>query len=53
MVQCPYNSYHIILKSRFSAHLCKCRRQYSGSDFTVCPFNATHNVLAPELQVNP
>ncbi|CAL8123139.1 unnamed protein product [Orchesella dallaii] len=57
MCICPYNQYHHVLKTRFSAHLLKCRHQYEldqkkiGKDGldAICRYNHCHLIPAPEL----
>lgn len=50
LVQCPYEKVHMIRLKRMPYHLQKCRRNYKGQEFKVCPFNARHEVPEPEYQ---
>lgn len=51
MVTCPYNSVHLILKSRIQTHLVKCRQSHLGVKKERCPFNSSHLINEPELPV--
>jgi hypothetical protein len=48
LVQCPYDKIHRIRLKRLPYHLQKCRRNYKGERFLVCPFNARHEL--PRLE---
>lgn len=50
LVQCPYDKVHMIRRKRMPYHLQKCRRNFAGRAFKVCPFNARHEVPEPEYQ---
>lgn len=39
----------MIRLKRMPYHLQKCRRNYKGADYKVCPFNARHEVPEPEF----
>ena len=49
LIQCPYDKVHMIRRKRLPYHLQKCRRNYVGKAFKVCPFNARHEVPEPEF----
>ncbi|KAK7865194.1 hypothetical protein R5R35_003915 [Gryllus longicercus] len=49
-IHCPYNTSHMILKSRMQYHLFKCRKIYRTANVEICPFNASHHVPAPEIK---
>ena len=50
LIQCPYNSSHVILKSRMQGHIVKCKKNYPTANKVVCPFNAIHHVDKPDYQ---
>ena len=50
LIQCPYEKVHMIRRKRMPYHLQKCRRNYQGQAFKVCPFNARHEVPEPEYR---
>lgn len=50
LIECPYDKVHRIRLSRFPMHLLKCRKNYTGKDMFVCPFNACHLVPNPEAR---
>lgn len=39
---CPFESAHLILKSRMATHLTRCAKNYPGSPWRICPFNGLH-----------
>lgn len=49
-IQCPYESSHLIIDNRMAIHLVKCRRSHPNTKKVTCLYNATHQVLAPELK---
>lgn len=48
-LNCPYCGC-IVMAQRFQYHLIKCRKNYKGPVFKICPFNATHHMPKPELR---
>ncbi|XP_041362163.1 uncharacterized protein LOC121378127 isoform X2 [Gigantopelta aegis] len=50
LIECPYDKVHMIRAKRFPYHLLKCKKNYVGSEFSVCPFNARHEMPKPELR---
>ncbi|XP_074656673.1 uncharacterized protein LOC141909891 [Tubulanus polymorphus] len=48
LIECPYDSVHMVRAKRFPYHLMKCRRNYAGMDYATCPFNARHEFPVPE-----
>lgn len=52
LVECPYNKAHQLLKSRIQTHLIKCRKSYPKVQKVQCPFNVTHLINEPELDVS-
>ncbi|XP_041360971.1 uncharacterized protein LOC121377142 isoform X2 [Gigantopelta aegis] len=49
LIECPYDTSHMIRAKRMPYHLMKCR-QNSTKELAVCPFNARHEVPKPELR---
>lgn len=46
---CPYDQSHVIRKKIMPYHLMKCRKNWTGKEYRTCPFNANHQVPAPEF----
>lgn len=51
IIECPYEKHHQILRSRMQVHLTRCRRNHKNVKKVTCPFNVTHVLNEPELQV--
>lgn len=49
--ECPYNKAHRMLAHRLATHLVKCRKNYPETEKVTCPFNSTHLINKPELNV--
>lgn len=52
MLECPYDRHHQILMSRMQVHLTRCRKNYPKAKKVTCPFNVTHVLNEPELDVS-
>lgn len=52
LLECPYDKNHRILRNRMQVHLGKCRRNHANVPKVMCPFNVTHVLNKPELEVN-
>lgn len=50
--ECPYNASHRMLAHRLALHLVKCRRNHPDVEKVRCPFNSTHLINKPELNVS-
>ncbi|KAK2179924.1 hypothetical protein NP493_466g02015 [Ridgeia piscesae] len=50
LIECPYNSAHLVKALRFPYHLIKCRKNNPTMDYVVCPFNARHEMPSAELR---
>ncbi|KAL9884964.1 gametocyte-specific factor 1 homolog [Glossina fuscipes fuscipes] len=52
LLQCPYDKAHQILESRMQVHLGRCRRNHAAVPKVLCPFNVTHILNKPELELH-
>ena len=44
---CPYDESHVIRKKIIPYHLMKCRKNWAGKEYKICPFNSNHQIPAP------
>lgn len=50
LLECPYETAHMIRAKRMQYHLLKCRQNHNCQDMGRCPFNASHEVYKVELR---
>ena len=46
---CPYESLHIVRRSKLLAHLKRCRKEHPENNYIFCPFNEHHLVEIVKL----
>jgi hypothetical protein len=46
---CPYDKVHVIRNKKMPYHLMKCRQNWHGEPYKVCPFDSNHEVPASDF----
>ncbi|XP_014216831.1 uncharacterized protein LOC106645474 [Copidosoma floridanum] len=52
VVICPYDSNHLIAKSRIAKHIVKCERHHPVGYKVQCPYDATHRFFPQDLEAH-